>query len=141
MKTNALREPAITVRGGIFLIGFGAAIGFSIGTAIGGRRLRNELDELTELHADTRTRVFGLDTVQEAEGVVGTRIAFVAQGVRGTRERPDPRAPRCKECGAPQASFIHLEDSGAGAHSYVGPDDQIFPHAAESDESPGTETP
>lgn len=130
MEKNALRDPAITVRGGIFLIGFGGAIGFSIGLVIGTRAIRRDLVELEELHADTRTRVFALDTIDEAEGIVRDRA-------------PRVEPPLCKECGDPEFSYRHHDQNGAGEwlHAFVGPDDQIFPHAVEGDELPSTETP
>lgn len=131
MEKNAVREPAITVRGGIFLIGFGAAIGFSVGTWWGARDIRRDLEELEILHADTRTRVFALDTIGEAEEIV--------------RGEPPVTEELCRECGRIERDLHHNPADAPFSHTFAGPNDPIFPAAREElgdgDKSPGTETP
>lgn len=129
MDKNALTSPAITVRGGLFLIAFGGVLGFSLGLIAGTRSLKKDLDELERLHADTRTRVFALDTIDEAEDVLGIG-----------RERAPRPLELCKECGGTEGASSHREGSSS-YHAFVGPADQLFPHAADSDELPGTDIP
>jgi hypothetical protein len=128
MEQNALTEPAISARGGIFLIAWAGAVGFSIGLVVSTRTIRRRLRELEELHADTRTRVFALDTIDEAVGIV-----------RDGAERGE--GPLCRRCGRPQASALHADL--AGAHHFVGDgvDDQVLSQEPDSDDSSGSETP